>query len=253
MILPLDPVPVDEAPFPHAVVDNFLDPDAYRGLRDSFPPCPLNSGPTGFSCFPGDAAYDALLAAQPVWRAFHDETQSQTFVDFMLAQFAPVIAAQSRVDLSHARFADYVESRADKEARHLPETGLPADALFVRTDILQGNVGYDRRAHVDHRRRAATMLIYFCDGDEARMAGGDLVLHHADGSAAATVRPRHNRMAMFPCINSSLHSVSPITAQAAPRNFVQITLSSSVDLWEPIPEPPRPGRMARALNRLIGR
>jgi hypothetical protein len=39
-------------------------------------------------------------------------------------------------------------------------------------------------------------------------------------------------MILFPCINTSLHSVSRIDAQRRPRNFVQLTVSSSVDLWE---------------------
>jgi hypothetical protein len=42
-------------------------------------------------------------------------------------------------------------------------------------------------------------------------------------------------MVLFPCNNASRHSVSAVTAQRAPRNFVQITVSSSVDLWAPVP------------------
>lgn len=228
-------LPVAPTPFPHVVKDGFLDCDAYRTIAASFPACPANSGPTGFSVFQDDPTFAALLERVPAWRALFERTQSQAFVDHVLAQFPSVCGAGTSVDLAGARFAAHVESRADKERRHLPPTGLAPDDLWVRFDILQGNVGYKRAPHTDHRRRAASMLIYFCDAAENEMLGGDLVLHDADGREAATVRPRHNRMVLFPCHNASVHSVSTILAQSAPRNFVQITVSSSVDLW---PTPP---------------
>lgn len=224
------PAPVRDWPFPHVTVDGYLEAQAYEALRRSFPVCPPNSGPTGYSRFWGDADFAALLEAEPAWRRFFDWTQSQAFVDLCLAPFADTIAREAVVDLSNARFVSHIETRREKEERYLAPTGLAPDQLFVRTDILQGNVGYDRACHVDHRRRAATMLIYLCDGDEDAMTGGDLILHAADGETV-TIRPRHNRMVLFPCVNASLHSVSRITSQRRPRNYVQLTVSSSVDLW----------------------
>lgn len=220
-------------PFPHAVVDDFLDIAWYAALRESFPECPRNSGPTGYSCFVGDVAYETLIASCSPWRHLHEATQSDSFVTGLLDLFPNIFARQARVDLSRARFTSYLETRDDKEKRHLPDARLPADALFVRCDLLQGNVGYRRAPHLDHRRRAATMLIYFCDSEDDRMSGGDLVLHDRWRRPAKTIRPRHNRMVVFPCHNRSLHSVSPIIAQQNPRSFVQIALSSTLDLWPP--------------------
>ena len=222
---------VSDWPFPHVTMDGYLDADDYDALRGAFPACPPNSGPTGHSRFWGDPEFDILLDAHPVWRRLFDWTQSQAFVDLCLSPFADVIAQEAVIDLSHARFVSHIEARREKEQRFLAPTGLAPDQLFIRTDILQGKAGYERPAHVDHRRRAATMLIYLCDGDEDEMVGGDLILHAADGEAL-TIRPRHNRMVLFPCINASLHSVSRIESQRHPRNFVQLTVSSSVDLWE---------------------
>jgi hypothetical protein len=246
-----DPLPLIDQPFPHVMVDDFIDSADYEVLSSTFPHCPPNSGPTGYSRFWGDADYDALLDAEPVWRRLFNATQSQPFVDYCLAQFRALIDDQAVVDLSNARFVSHVEDRVEKEQRTLAFGGLAPDQLFVRTDILQGNVGYDRRPHVDHRRRAATMLIYMCDGDEDEMVGGDLVLHGGDGETV-TVRPRHNRMVLFPCVNSSLHSVSRIVAQKAPRNFVQLTISSSVDLWVTMPDADAPSGLT-AMRRAVGR
>ena len=44
--------------------------------------------------------------------------------------------------------------------------------------------------------------------------------------------PQHNLMVAFPCAVNSTHSVAPITALAAPRNYVQVHISSSVNIWD---------------------
>lgn len=225
--------PVRRIPFAHAVVDDFLAPEIYACLARSFPRCAAGSGPTGFTCFRGDAAYDLLLE-QPAWQALHTLFHSQEFVDYMLGQFADIFREQCVHDLSAARYVDYVEDRIDKESPRLRRVLHAPDRLWVRMDVMQGWVGYDRQPHLDHRRRAATLLLYFSDADAIGMKGGDLHLHDRTGTVAAAVRARGNRAALFPCCNASLHSVSPITETRLPRNFVQVTVSSSVDLWSPV-------------------
>lgn len=225
--------PVLQAPFAHTLVDGFLAAEDYAALARSFPVCPAGSGPTGFTCFRGDPAYDLLLE-QPAWRALHDLFHGQAFVDYVLAQFADIFRNECIHDLSAARYVDYLEDRIDKEAPRLRRVLHAPDHLWVRMDVMQAWTGYDRGPHLDHRRRAATLLLYFSDPDAIGMKGGDLRLHDQRGVADETVRVRENRAVMFPCYNASLHSVSPITETRLPRSFVQVTLSSSVDLWSPV-------------------
>jgi hypothetical protein len=247
------PERVDLEPFPHCLVDDWLDAYLYRGLCASFPTCPPNSGPTGYTLFWGDGDYDRLIASSGPWADFFRRVHCQEFIDFALGAFADVFAREATVDLSRARYAPYCESREDKQREQLAATALAPDDLWVRLDIMQGRRGYSRIPHLDHRRRALSMLVYFCDADEAGMKGGDLVLHGARG-AARTVRPRHNRMVMFPCTAASLHSVSRISRQSAPRNFVQVTVSSAVDLWDGVTPPAPLGWRARArVDRLLER
>lgn len=241
--------PVDHRPFPHLLIDDYLEPELYAQLASSFPSCPPNSGPTGYSYFWGDPEYDQLLAHSEPWHTLFGRVQNQAFIDYVIKQFHEVFANESVVDLSNARYVSYRESRADKERARLARIEHAPDELWVRMDIMQGRMGYDRAPHLDHRRRAATMLIYFCDSDENQMVGGDLVLH-GEADQRVVVKPQHNRMVLFPCNNASLHSVPAVTAQAKPRNFVQITISSSVDLWEPIGGS-RLGRAASRLRSLI--
>jgi hypothetical protein len=242
--------PLSKEPFDHVLVDNFLPADLFTQLAESFPECPPATGPTGFTIHPGDAAFVQLMQENRLWREFWHACDSQAFTDYALRQFRDCFAREAPVDLTRARHIHYQESRADKESRHLARVEHAADELWVRFDLMQGHVGYKRSVHLDHRRRAATMLLYFTDAEKANAEGGDLMLH-GPGGAVSTVSPRANRLVMFPCHNTSWHSVSPIVRQQQPRNFLQVTLSSSVDLWPALAKGPT-AKIRSVLRTLAG-
>jgi hypothetical protein len=244
-------LPLSATPFEHVLADDFLPDDLFARLAASFPDCPVASGPTGFTIHPGDASFDALMAENELWHAFWQSCDSQAFTDFILRQFSDVFAREATADLGHARHVLYRESRADKESPQIARVEHAADRLWVRFDLMQGRVGYKRNVHLDHRRRAATMLIYFTDAEQTGADGGDLILHHTDGTVVSKVVPKANRLVMFPCHNRSWHSVSTIVSQRQPRNFLQVTLSSSVDLWHPLPKGPA-ARLRSFVRGLVG-
>jgi len=222
---------INNRPFPHVVHKQFIDPAIYRQLCDSFPTCRARTGPSRFSLYWGDEDYQRLLDEEPVWQTLFSMFHSQRFIDWTKEQFAPVWDELGyKVDLSHARYVPYREDRVDKQREVLREIKHAPDELWVRMEIHQAGVGYWRKIHVDHRRRLLTMLIYFCDHEANRMHGGELLLHN--GSEATRIAPRPNLMAAFPCSSRAFHSVAPITAQAASRNYLQVHISSSVDLWD---------------------
>jgi hypothetical protein len=226
---------VNAEPFPHLLHNEFIAPHYYDQLRRSFPTCPPSTGPTGFSLYWGDAEYQRLLDEQPAWRALFDTFHSQRFIDWAKSLFAGVWQREGcQVDLSGARYVPYREDRIDKERATLRRVEHEPHELWVRMDIHQGRVGYSRRVHLDHARRLVSMLIYMCDHTENQMVGGELFLHAGpQGKLAASrpVTPRHNLMVAFPCMPRSYHSVSKITSTAVPRNYVQVHISSSVDIW----------------------
>lgn len=244
LVAALDPGRLEHAPFWHIVQDDWVDPDFYRALADGFPLCPAGSGPTGYTLFWGDEQYDRLMAENPAWRALFEHFHSQSFVDQIVTLLKPVIDSECMHDLSRPHYVPYRETRKEKQRLWLRKGDHRPDDLWVRLDIMQGRDGYGREPHLDHRRRLASLLFYMCDADENEMAGGDLVLHGNRGDL--TVRARHNRAVLFPCHQSSLHSVTPIVSQSALRSFVQVTVSSSHDLWKP--GPPAWQRVARALG-----
>jgi hypothetical protein len=238
-------------PFPHVVHHQFVAPDHYAQLCRSFPTCPPSTGPSGFSLFWGDEGYTRLLDEQPVWRALFNTFHSQQFIDWGREQFATVWEeAGCKIKLSEARYVSYRENRIDKERATLRKIEHEPHELWVRMDIHQGLLGYDRGVHVDHARRLISMLIYMCDHTQNQMVGGELFLHtdakpRSDRSTRIT--PQHNLMVAFPCTARSYHSVSEITSMAAPRNYIQVHISSSVDIW---PREVTPGNWRGRLGSL---
>jgi 2OG-Fe(II) oxygenase superfamily len=237
-VVDLDLAPVRTKPFEHVLKESYIDPEIYAELVRSFPTCPPSTGPTGYSTYWGDEQYDRLMAENSAWKALFNAFHSQQFIDYSIRQFADAYRSYGCViDLTKARYVPYVETRKDKEARHISKVEHEPHELWVRVDIHQGLVGYTRRPHVDHRRRLISMLIYLCDADQNQMVGGDLVLHRGKSSLFGwgdlVVRPKHNRSVVFPCYANSIHSVPEIKSEKGPRNFLQITVSSSTDAWSP--------------------
>lgn len=225
---------VNTKPFPHVVNEQFIEPEHYRQLVESFPVCPPTAEPTGYSLFWGDEGYRRLLEEHAAWRSLHQTFHEQRFIDWAAEQFAPFWRERGcAIDLARARYVPYQEDRIDKAHPRLRRVEHAPEELFVRMDIYQGRVGYERAIHVDHRRRLVSMLIYMCDP----MEGGELLLHtgpkqHWYGARPTRVAPQHNLMVAFPCSARSHHSVSPVLSQASPRNYVQVQISSSVDVWD---------------------
>ena len=236
-ICDLTDLKVNAEPFPHVVHGQFIAPQYYSQLCRSFPTCPPSTGPTGFSLYWGDKEYQRLLDEHPAWRALFDTFHSQQFIDWARKQFAEVWQREGcQIDLSEARYVPYREDRIDKERAALRRIEHAPQELWVRMDIHQGRVGYSRRVHLDHARRLVSMLIYMCDHTENRMVGGELFLHTArqpqpDHLPPRRITPQHNLMVAFPCIQRSYHSVSEISSTAVPRNYIQVHISSSVDVW----------------------
>lgn len=258
-ICDLTPHSLNVNPFPHVSNKAFIEPHHYQQLLQSFPACPPQSGPTGFSLYWGDADYQQLLDREPAWKSLFDTFHSQAFIDWCRDQFAEVWERDGcKINFQKARYVSYREDSVDKERAALRRVEHEPDELWVRMDIHQGRMGYDRPVHLDHARRLMSMLLYMCDHSENEMVGGELFLHDdAKGSSLAAtpvrITPRHNLMVAFPCTNRSYHSVSAITAQRAPRNYIQVHISSSVDIWPREPVPAwrlRLGNLKRRLKRL---
>lgn len=222
---------IEAAPFPHVVADAIFPPETYARLSQSYPVCPPASGPTGFTIHRGDAEFDAVMAANPDWRDLFDYCNSDAFVQSMAILFADEIDRSCHVERDAIHFADHIETRREKETVRIDNPQLPAEAMFVRFDFMQGMKSYARTAHLDHRRRLATLLIYFDTPSPETFSGGDLVLHERSSEPVERISPKANQAVFFPCSERSWHSVDAVTQCISPRRFLQISVSSCHDIW----------------------
>ena len=257
-ILEVDHLKLDIKPFLHLVVDGFFGAELYKELRDEFPQISKMERPKGWgqSLYWGDPEYEEHLAASSAWKKVHDAIHSQAWIDFIVAELGDFWERDGCVvDLGKAVYVPYCEDRIDKELFHLRRPEYEPHELWCRLDFYQSYGGYYRPVHLDHRRRLISMLVYFQDHDEAGMEGGELILHpraldlrileklklyHAPKALSwirdrladtVEVKPKHNRMAVFPCGRNSWHSVPAVRTRNAPRQHIQITISSSYDAW----------------------
>ena len=235
--------PLSRAPFPHVIKTEFLTRSFYRSLKEAYPTIPRHSGPkrsggrSGCDLYRDDPAFERLLEA-PVWNQFYRELHSQTFVDYVAAQF-PEEIAHSKLNGRQLRFVDYVEHREMlSKTTGLPTEGTRPEDVFVRMDIQQAHDGYHKPVHCDHRRRVISMIFFVCDHNETEMVGGEFVLHGINRRLLKKTYPEHSRFApadnlaiIFPRGTNSFHSVSPLQSCRAPRNFLYIAVSSRVPIW----------------------
>ena len=241
---------VDGIPFPHAVIDDVLPDALFARLAAAFPPCPAASGPTGFTIHRGDPEFDAVMAASPEWAALYAQCNSPEFVAALTQLFAAEIDAASTIERSKLHWADHIETRAEKETGRLTGQSLPPEALHVRFDFMEGRESYARAPHLDHRRRLATMLLYFNAPGEDSYSGGDLLLHEPGGALVGRIEPKANRAVLFPCSPRSWHAVEPVRAVQVPRRFMQLSVSSCHDIW-----PDQRGwgeRLVAQVRRVVG-
>ena len=218
-------------PFPHAVVDGIFEESAFEALAQSYPICPPASGPTGFTIHRGDPEFDAVMTSSPAWRDFFRYSNSEPFINSMTDMFGEEIERSCLIDRNAINFADYIETRTDKEKGRIEQPALPAEAMFIRFDFMQGMDSYVRQPHLDHRRRLATVLIYFDTPGPDTFMGGDLLLHDKSGLEVKRISPKANRAVFFPCSEKSWHSVNAVTQCQKPRRFLQISVSSCHDIW----------------------
>ncbi len=253
-------------PFPHVIRQPFLAPELFTRLRDEYPAdavfertSPLNAR-AGRDLYRGDALFDGFIAASPAWREFYKWANSPAYVQLVLDLFGEdMLRLGCKVDPRKAHFTDYVEPREalveEKGLRGVASRvrstlggGEDPNELFVRFDLGQARVGYEKRIHCDLPNRITTMVMYFSDADEAGLEGGDLRVHehlekrqpsayerypHEDRTrVVATLRPRKNLGVLLLCCNNSYHSVTPITAGRGHRNWTYFSVSSrAARIW----------------------
>lgn len=252
-------------PFPHVVLEQFLDPEFYARLRADFPTeadfdaAPKVGPRSGRDIYRGDEEMEKLLRRSSGWREFHGYLNSSSFLADTIELFGAQLETSGfALPAESLRFREWTEPRGDLvQNRHLRRAkgatqrlskAVKAEDIYCRLDIHQGIKAYAKPVHTDRPNRVASMILYFADADEIGCVGGDLSIHaHIEDkpisqyerhpapqntTVVSTLRPRENLGVFFLCSNNSYHSVSEIQSLSGYRDFVYINLSSRSDrVW----------------------
>ena len=223
--------PVIEKPFPHVIKSEFIEPDLYQILKNSFPQLPKNGGRTGYSLYQHHSEYERFINSHEEWQTLYNSLMRLEFIEYITLQFRDYFEKNGcRINPERARYIDFIETPEMVTNKDIDSNLAPED-LFVRVDIQQGKPGYSKKVHCDFMRRFATCLIYFCDSDEIEIKGGELGIHTSDHNLYTKIQPRDNLAIIFPRWPNSFHSALPIISTKKPRNFLYIAISSTVSLW----------------------
>lgn len=260
-VFTVQPAEVVAKPYPHVISPQLVTPELYRRLKAEFPPNGFFEqhqktigSRTGRDLFKGDPHFEAFIKSSPAWTEFYNYIGSRAFLDYALALFGPHLKDfNCSVDPARAKLVDYTENRfslwwRSKKAIYLGRRGGDPNELFTRFDIEQATGGYDKPVHCDWPSRLISVILYFCDGDEIGMDGGDLRMHEMkkatpyadcvrkpkdeDTNIIATLRPRENLGMLFLCSNNSYHSVTAVKSIRDYRRFIYLNVSSKAEnIW----------------------
>ena len=225
-------------PFPHLVIENALDEDAFDALLRTRPP------------YNGSADADNRRMVTPAWVMMTTEVMDRAWVDFATLHTRPEI---TRCVL--ALFADHL-------ADTLP--GLPQAVRFgvqgiadwntadVLTDARLENIspartaGSHRKGHLDTPNRLFSALFYLRDPNDNSVGGGlDLFrwkdgpkgqldafeLPAADIEHVLTVPYQANTLVVFPNSIYALHGAQVRQPTCFDRAYVFITAELEKDLF----------------------
>jgi len=220
---------VEVAPFPHFVVDGFLEEDLCERLNSSFPEMPST-----YSEMYGRKKLEKFRNITDKlgnsWQEFQEILNSQEFIYSLLRKFKPHLE-DSLIDFN----------KPVKIYNQRVNHGSHND-FYMYYDISEADVGYTREVHRDNFNRLVNFLIYLND---PQIKGGELVLFSSDKNTIharqhprnvkefCRIKPKMNRAVFFLSNNHSYHSVEKITECQVSRKFIYGSLTSaSQRIWK---------------------
>lgn len=204
------------SPFPHVVLDNFLDTRLFESLRKEYPsPEKLKkvgkvSSKNRFNFMRGSKSQEQLISNSLTWQEF-DRYMKSNFIDEMLEIFDPSIKKYG--------------------------ASFDRKSLSCGYDISRAGAGYKRSCHLDRRHHLIAFLLYFNDRTEFEGEGGNLVLFNSKKrevwdkfpdrttiSPEKEIEPSPNRLVAFLNTYDSYHGITTMKNNASDRIFLYASI-----------------------------
>ena len=262
---------IELQPFPHFVMDNFLEENEFLRLSQEFPSekffqrinaKPYSGGRMDFQ--KGDPLFHEILERSPAWKELFEKVNSQSFFTSLLETFGEhIINSGGKVDLSRAKFVeknDFIPKRSilNRVGRRVyRDIGMRSlilrakeiihpDEFYILFNIGWSNSRYYVGSHTDNRFKAIIIVVYFDD-----FPGEEGALHLLERKTPKSLRDceryppleeiqiskviysKANRCVGFVNCNNAYHSTVPwFTSQ--PRRLLVINLCKGFceSMWD---------------------
>lgn len=220
---------VDDDPFPHAIVTDFLSPSLFKALHDSFPK--PGSDMASVRARRRDATYSEHRWSVPLP---HGADPAANDLPDPIRRLHAVLT-DGKVALTLLQmFGDVL---SDRMAAVTGETGLAYVTIGTAIELIYDRSGFALLPHTDGSAKLATGLLYIADPDDPVEMGTqfyapvqpDLTSDGADTFAVETMRPvkrapyEPNNFVCFGRSDRSFHGVESI-ATTRPRRLVQYSI-----------------------------
>jgi len=264
-----DARPLEDAPYPFLIMENFLDQAFCDQLVSEFPDetevLEWQSVMGGRRRLGSEQKrFYRFLDEKPAWKRLYGLLNSEQFVAAIFDRFGAELKELANQpdrpwvfdpDLLRRRASDYAGySLLDrfklKLGMKLDNDPVPApadkDRIYLHFDISYATDGYKREIHRDSDPRIAAFLIYFSDAAETGGSGGEFGVHRLpagsgkpfvakpdDGTTetVAMLRAQKNLFVLFLSQPNSYHSVPEIMGANGARKFIYVGVSSERRYW----------------------
>jgi hypothetical protein len=216
---------IEESPFPHGMIDNFLPEEFFKELMSSFP----------------DEAFERGKFSSKARQIIENDTPAfeECMVSSSWKTLREVVNSAEHQQLMLGHYWDHIKKNGGTIER--------SDLFSTKFDISRANVGYQRSVHLDRRTHVVNSFIYLNTTEAYKGEGGDLLLHDYTGPdeifdvfppqevtpVAKVIPTGGNRFVSFLATSRSYHSVVPITKSNGYRKFVYIATDARgiEDAW----------------------
>jgi hypothetical protein len=208
-----------QEPFPHIVIDNFLDNELLESLNKDFPlDLVRNSEMPGRKKFSKRNKIHEKIVLSNSWEQFLSLLDNKAFVMNLMKKSKSTLSEHSRIDFSKP--IKFYESQTYQK---------DPNCFFLDYDISEASTGYQREIHHDNDNRLISFLYHLNDAD---ISGGRLgIFESTEDTVHSRQNPKNvnlkefidhkkNRMIIFVSNKVSYHSVEQITDCKVPRRFV---------------------------------
>lgn len=241
-----------ELPFPHLVIENFLEQDFYEKLEEDFPKIdefiknPRSVNRMNYDTTFGDNLYSNLIKKSLYYEKFHDYVYSEEFIYFFLNKFKNNIQDEFNKKFLTENILEYsiipnpYEINGIIGKKELKNNY--SKFLYPRLDIGVGTKGYGKNnggggIHIDNPQRLISILFYV--GGYSEIKGGEHRIWKKNYQSNTLeiheeIKPKKNLLVAGLQNNLAFHDVNPIISVNGSRNAFYLAISSTVPVWKKV-------------------